>query len=166
MIDVRKIQASVLKLAETDPQDAAVDATVEQLKEEISLLQDSAKESESDRVKSVIQDDVDGLNAQIQQLHAAAATPARNFARIQSICAGLQRVAMISKRPQFAEMRPRVAELTKKVAGLFAQVDTVEDLDKPLEQIEKAVHSLYGDQSKNSTLYFERRNKGFHGKSE
>ena len=161
---LKKIVSTVQKLAQMDPQDAAIDATAQELKDEAALASSAASETESDRVKGQLETDVALLNAQIDKLHSAAAAPARNYARIQSICAGLKRAAIIAQRPQYASVRPKLAELTAKVAGIFSEVDTVEDLNKPLEQIEKAVHSLYGDQSKNSTFYFERRNKGHHGK--
>lgn len=102
---------------------------------------------------------------QIDRMRAAAVVPAANYGRIVSILDGLRHAALLAGRPQNAPVRPRIAEIVKKMAGVFKDIDTVQDLDKPLEQIEKAVHGLYGDQSSNSCFYFDRRGKGHHDKS-
>ncbi|KKL50105.1 hypothetical protein LCGC14_2308870, partial [marine sediment metagenome] len=85
--------------------------------------------------------------------------------RILAITDRLRDVWTTASKPHNAAVRPRVARLVQQVAGVFAEVDTVKDLDKPLEQIEKAIHGLYGpDQSANSAFYFGRRGKGHHDK--
>lgn len=167
--NLTKLVAATKRLAQTDPQDAAVTKTVDEMKAEIDCL---TKEVEppagapgSFGAES-LKDDASFVTEQISKLKAAALTPARNYARIHNILVGLHRAAEIAKRPQYAAARPRIAQITEKVAGLFAEVDTVADLDKPLDQIEKAVHGLYGDQSKNGTFYFDRRGKGHHEKSD
>jgi hypothetical protein len=97
---------------------------------------------------------------QIDAMRSMAATPASNYGRILSILDGLRHASVLASRPQNASIRPRLAQIVNKVAGIFKEIDTVEDLNQPLEQIERAVHSLYGNQSANSTFYFDRRGKG------
>ena len=163
--NLKKLVATTKRLAQMDPQDEAVKATAEELKSEIDL---AAKEVEKPAGapgsfgEQSLKDDASFVADQISQLKAACERPARNYARMYNILKGLHQAAEVAKRPQYAALRPRLAQITEKVAGLFAEVDTVEDLDKPLEQIEKAVHGLYGDQSKNSTFYLDRRGKGHH----
>lgn len=164
----KKLVATVKRLAQMDPQDEAVKATADELKSEIDL---ASKEVEKPAGapgsfgEQSLKDDASFVADQISQLKAACERPARNYTRMYNILKGLHQAAEIAKRPQYAALRPRLATITEKVAGLFAEVDTVADLDKPLEQIEKAVHSLYGDQSKNSTFYLDRRGKGHHSDS-
>lgn len=150
--------AAVKKLSSTDPNNPATKAALTEVMAAVDAL------SVSDKAPVVATQDIDVnfLMEQVKKLHQAAETPIKNYSRMMSITAGLGRAIEISKRPQNAEVRPRIATIVEKVAGLFAEVDTAEDLDRPLAEIEKAVHSLYGDQSKNSTLYFDRRNKGHH----
>ena len=99
-------------------------------------------------------------------MKAAAAVPARNYQRIVRIIDGLDKAHRLASRPQNVGVRPRIVDLFRKTAGVFAEVDTVQDLDKPLEAIEKAVHSLYGDQNSPNTYNFESRGKGHHKKSD
>ena len=147
MIDLQSIAS---RLAGTDVQDEqAVVDTINDLKTRVEALE----------AEPVVSEGPDFLVGQIGKLKAAAEIPARNYARIYGILKGLHQAAEISKRPQYASIRPRLSSITEKVAGLFAEVDTVEDLDRPLEEIERAVLSLYGDQSKNDFAYFERKNK-------
>jgi len=161
----RSLLASARKLAQMDPQDEAVSKTVDGLKEQIAQLTSMVdkptgeKNSHGDQSRK---DDVDFLKGQISKLQQAAELPARNYTRISEILKGLLRAAQASERPQYAAVRPRISAIVAKLAGVFAEVDTVQDLDKPLEAIEKAVHGLYGDQGKNSTYYFDRRGKGHH----
>jgi hypothetical protein len=166
---VNKVIAAVRKLAQTDPQDEAVSETVDVLQAEAKLLGGEVEKpagfSGSFGEHSVKQDQ-DFLKDQVSKLHSAALGPASRYQRILAITAGLHRALQASEKPQYAALRPRIAQIVEKTAGLFAEVDTVADLDKDLESIEKAVHSLYGDQSKNSTFYFDRRGKGHHTKSE
>lgn len=156
-------------LAQMDPQDEAVGRTVDGLEAQVALLRGGVdkpvgeKNSHGDQLRK---DDIEHLGDQINKLRSAAIVPASNYRRIVSIMTGLRQACEFAKRPQNAAVRPRIAQIVEKVAGVFAEVDTVQDLDKPLEAIEKAVHSLYGDQSKNSTFYLERRGKGHHTKPE
>lgn len=160
-----RLIATAKKLAQMDPQDEAVAATVAELEDVCTQLGEQQREAQKGSFgQQSMKDDMVAIGEQIDKLHAAALVPASNYARIVSILGGLKRAAMASARPQNAEIRPRVADAVRKVAGIFAEVDTVQDLNKPLEAIEKAVHSLYGDQSKNSTFYLERRGKGHHSK--
>lgn len=148
-------------LAETDPQDEAIQRTVDNLQAQVGLLNELARADRSWGEDSM-KDDAEFIGNQVQKLKAAAAAPARNYARIVSICDGLREATLAARRPENAAVRPQLAKIVKRVAGIFSEVDTVDDLDKPLEQIEKAVHALYGDQSRNETYYFDRRNKGHH----
>lgn len=163
---LKNVIAASRRLAESDPQDEAVGRTVAELESNVKLLKELAsKDKSSPWGAQSMKDDIDSLGDQIKRLKAAAAVPAANYRRMYEILAGLERVWQIASRPQNAAIRPKLASMVGKVAGVFAEVDTVQDLDKPLEAIEKAVHSLYGDQSQNSTYYFDRRGKGHHGDS-
>jgi hypothetical protein len=166
---VTKVIAAVRKLAQTDPQDEAVSETVDVLQAEAKLLGGEVEKPAGFKGsfgEHSVQQDQDFLKDQISKLHSAAMAPASRYQRILAITAGLHRALMATEKPQFARIRPRIAKIVEHVAGLFAEVDTVADLDKDLEAVEKAVHGLYGDQSKNSTFYFDRRGKGHHTKSE
>ncbi len=166
---LKKVVAAVKRLAETDPQSEAVKETVNVLKEEAKLLGGEVEKPAGypgSFGEHSNEQDVAFLKEQVSKLHSAATVPAARYARILAITAGLHRALQASQKPQYAALRPRIAKIVEKTAGLFAEVDTVADLDKDLESIEKAVHSLYGDQSKNSTFYFESRGKGHHSKSE
>lgn len=154
---IRTVIATVKKLAQMDPGDAAVEATVDGLAGQAAALGEQPREA------SAPASDMSLVRGQIAKLQAAASAPLRNYRRISAILDGLARAAAAAEQPRYADRRQRIATIAQKVAGLFAEVDTVQDLDKPLEQIEKAVHGLYGDQSKNSTFYLGRRGKGHHG---
>lgn len=160
---VRSVVASVRKLAQMDPQDEAVAATVQEMEQQISLLSEQSRDAQKGSVsQNSMKDDMEFIRDQITKLHSAAIVPAQRYQRILNICAGLKRAAMIAERPQYAAIRPRIAAIVTRVAGAFAQVDTVADLDKPLEAIEKAVSSLYsnGKQNDPSTYNFQARGKG------
>lgn len=159
---IKNITAASRRLAEADPQDVAIQGTIDELQSQVALLN---KLAHTDSLgQDSTQDDSEFIGEQIKNLKAAASVPARNYAKIVSICDDLREVVLASRRPENAAIRPKLATIVKKVAGVFSEVDTVDDLDKPLAQIEKAVHALYGDQSSNQSFYFERRNKGHHGK--
>jgi small-conductance mechanosensitive channel len=157
--------ATVKKLGQLDPMDVAVEATVKELEASAAQIGEQAREAEKDSfgVKSM-KDDIDRIHNQIDTLHSAAVKPLERYQRIMAILGGLKAAVKASERPQYASIRPKIAGIVQKLAGIFAEVDTVEDLDKPLEVIEKAVHSIYGDQSSNSCYYFDRRGKGYHTK--
>ncbi len=163
---IKQIVATVQKLAEMDPQDEAVARVVKNLQDQAHVL---SKEIEhpagfkgSFGEKS-LKDDLEFIKCQVDKLHTAALGPYNNYRRIAAICAELKRVVSIAERPQYASLKPKIATIVEKVAGVFSEVDTVQDLDKPLEAIEKAVHGLYGpSQSLNNAYYFERRSKGHH----
>jgi len=163
--DVKKIVGASRHLAEMNPQDEAVGRTVEYLQKQTSLLAEQAREDRGWGEKSM-KDDIEFINKQIQKLKAAALAPIKNYQRIIRIIDGLDKVHKLASRPQNVGVRPRVVELVRKTAGVFAEVDTVQDLDKPLEAIEKAVHSLYGDQNSPNTYNFEARGKGHHTKTQ
>jgi hypothetical protein len=152
-------------LASMDPQDEAVQRTVQVLQSEADLLRSKASDDQPGFSKDSMKDDIAFIGQQISRLKSAAMVPAANWRRIMSILDGLDRAAVAAARPSNAALRPKIATIFQKVAGIFKEVDTVEDLDKPLEAIEKAVHSLYGDQSSNKTYYFDRRGKGHHSES-
>lgn len=158
-----QVKGLVARLANMDPQDEAVQSTVEGLQAQVGLLNEQAREDKnSPWGAQSMKDDVDFIKDQIQKLKSAAAIPAANYRRIFNIASELERAWDFASKPQNVAVRARLKDSVAKIAGIFAEVDTVADLDKPLEAIEKAVHSVYGDQSKNSTFYFERRNKGHH----
>lgn len=158
-----QVKGLVARLANMDPQDEAVQSTVEGLQAQVGLLNEQAREDKnSPWGAQSMKDDVNFIKDQIQKLKSAAAIPAANYRRIFNIASELERAWDFASKPQNVAVRAQLKDSVAKIAGIFAEVDTVADLDKPLEAIEKAVHSVYGDQSKNSTFYFERRNKGHH----
>lgn len=159
----KNIVATITRLAETDPQDEAVSKTVEELQESVNLLKELSRDDRG-WGKDSMEDDADFMLEQIKQLKAAALVPANNYRKIVDICDELKKVAIDARKPENAKIQKHLAAAIRKISGIFAEVDTVKDLDKPLDQIAKAVHGLYGDQSKNQTFYFDRRNKGHHGK--
>jgi len=160
---VRNILAASRRLSQTDPESAFVDEFVQSLHDRIASISGSPNHSAPTQSSGV---DANFLKEQVSKLQQAAEIPSQNYLRIVEITKGLSRAAQACERPQYAALRPRIATIIEKVAGIFSEVDTTQDLDKPLAAIEKAVHSLYGDQSKNSTFYFDRRGKGHQTKSE
>lgn len=165
----QELVESVNRLAATDPTNDVVGNRVQEVFLNVKKIRE-ASDPTSDRPVAPTHSEFVVENApaesiidQIDQMRSAAARPAANYGRMISILDGLRHAAALAQRPQNAAVRPRIAEIVNKVAGVFQQVDTVQDLDKPLEQIEKAVHALYGNQSANSTYYFDRRGKGNHG---
>jgi hypothetical protein len=162
---VNHVLATSRRLAETDPQGEAIDRTVAELQSQVSLLNEQAREDKnSPWGAQSMKDDAAFIGDQIKKLKAASAIPAANYRRIYTILSSLEKAWAVASRPQNVAMRPKVASAIKTIAGIFAEVDTVQDLDKPLEQIEKAVHSLYGDQSDNHTYMIDARGKGHHTK--
>jgi len=164
----RNIVALSRRLAESDPQDEAVARTVKELQEQVQWMNQIEKPGgfKGSFGENSYKNDISFIGEQVKKLHSAAVVPARNYQRMVAILAGLGRAVQVASRPQNAELRPRVAECVRQVAGIFSKIDTTEELDKPLEAIEKAVHGLYGDQSKNGTYYFDRRGKGHHDEKE
>lgn len=163
-ISIKNILTASEELVSMDPQDEAIHKTVEKLHEEANLTNELAKKAESNSFgEGSMEDDVERLHHQTQRLKAAAATPARNYRRIYNILENIERAIVAAKKPENAQIRPTLRGVVLKVAGIFSKCDTVQDLDRPLEEIEKAIKKLYGDQSQNSTFYFDRRNVGHHG---
>lgn len=160
----KKVFATTRDLLKTDPRDESVQQIVAALKEQVTQLASEADGPSEPSQVAKSSNDIEFLRGQISKMQQAAEIPSKNYTRIVEIFKGLSRAAQICERPQYASLRPRIAAIVEKVAGIFSEVDTVQDLDKPLEAIEKAVHGLYGDQSKNSTYMFERRNKPYSGK--
>lgn len=163
------IIATSRQLAAMDPLDEAVGRTVAELEANAKLLKEQASEDKSSPWGAQsMKDDIEAIGAQITTLKAAAALPASNYRRMYEILAGLEKAWTIASRPQNAALRPKLATVFKKTAGIFAEVDTVQDLDKPLEAIEKAVHSLYsgGKMNDPATYNFAQRGKGHQGKGE
>lgn len=164
---VKNLVLASRRLAQMDPQDEAVARTVSEMQDNAKLLGELARDDKaSPWGEQSMKDDIDSIGDQIKRLKAAAAMPAANYRRIYNILATLERAWSVASLPQNAVARPKFASAFKKVAGIFAEVDTVQDLSKPLDAIEKAVHGLYGDQSKNSTYYFDARGKGHHKQGE
>lgn len=109
------------------------------------------------------------LKTHVSRLQKAASAPAKNYTRMLSITAGLNRAIELSKQPENAAIQPRIATLVNKVAGIFALCDTADELSaKSLEEIEAAVHRLYdgGAMNKPNTYNFEARGKGHRNKAE
>jgi len=153
MTKIQQIKTASDQLAALEPSSEKVPKLVEAIHAHVNLL--AAEEPPPVNMAA--------LKTELDQLHQAALLPAQNYRRIANICHELIRIHHLAAQPQNAAVRPQFANLITKVAGIFAEIDTVADLDKPLEEIEKAVHKLYGpDQSKNSMPYFERRGKGHH----
>lgn len=164
---VRNLVLASRRLAQMDPQDEAVGRTVAEMQESAKLLGELGRDDKaSPWGAQSMKEDVDAIGDQIKRLKSAAAIPAANYRRMYDILATLERAWAVAARPQNSAARPKVASAFRKIAGIFAEVDTVQDLNKPLDAIEKAVHGLYGDQSANSTYYFDRRGKGHHSKGE
>lgn len=182
MQNVRNLVASVKKIAEADPQSAGVSALVEGLEAQLDALETQvealgdmapaaeAPESEeaSETPEAPAEEPAEAPSTetastvfgQLASLRRAAEAPLKNYQRIVALCTSLERVANIASRPQYAAARPHVAACVQKLAGIFSKVDTVEDLDKPLEQIESAIHSLYKNPNDPSTYNFSAKNKG------
>lgn len=158
---IKNLLATAKHLAEMDPQDEAVQRVVQNLQAQTSLLNEQAREDRS-WGQSSMKDDVAFIGEQVKRLKSAAEIPAKNYQRILQILSGLDKTCQLAARPQNVKVRPKIAAIVEKLAGVFAEVDTVADLDRSLSEIEKAIHGLYGDQGKNSTFYFERRGKGHH----
>ena len=158
---VKEILAFTRKLAEMDPKDDAVSRAVKGLESQIAILREQMKGTRS-WAKDSMSSDIEYLQEEIKRMKAAAEIPAKNWQRVISILDGLHRAATLAVRPQNSEVAPRIKEITAKVAGLFKEIDTAEDIaEKSLEEIEKAVANMYGDQSKNST-YYKLDTKGHH----
>ena len=159
---------SVNRLAATDPSGPGVEERARELVASVGKLKsavdaDPAPERKVAPAKSEFVVENPSVLEEIDLMRSAAAKPAERYGRVIAILDGLRHAAVLAGRPQNAAVRPQIAAIVKKVAGVFAEVDTVQDLDKPLEQIERAVHGLYGNQSSNSCYYFDRRGKGGHG---
>lgn len=161
---IQNLQARVAALTSTDPMKKSVVDRLAEVIDSISAVEKFAATDSNKADVSAPGDMVQAADA-VGRLYKAAAATARNYDRIMNILEGLHAAIKVAARPQNVAARPKVAALVEKTAGVFALCDTVEDLDRPLEEIQKAVHSLYGDQSKNSTFYFDRRGKGHHGEA-
>lgn len=161
---IQELSASIHRMAATDPASDLVEARVKDVFQKVANVKASIAAGEREiapaRSETIVENP--SVIEHIDQMRAAAAVPAANYGRIVSLLDGLRHAALLASRPQHAAVRPRISSIVQKVAGIFAEIDTVEDLNKPLEQIEKAVHALYGDQGKNGCFYFERRGKGHH----
>jgi len=158
MDKIQKISSDVSKFSSLDVEDSSVLSLIASIDGDIDTIHVEASTIHTEA--SAPSEDLSSLKEQVNKLHEAAVLPMRNYQRIASILEGLKRVIAIAERPQNAEIRPRIASVVKKVAGAFAEIDTIEDLDKPLAQIESAVHKLYGDQSLNKSMYPHRHGKG------
>jgi len=156
---LKNLIATSKRLAETDPHDEAVKQIVTDLQEQAKQLGEQAREdTKGSWGEKSMKDDIEFIGDQISKLKSAAKIPLKNYQRIIKILEGVETIHKLAARPQNAAVRPHIATIVQKMAGVFAEVDTTADLDKPLEQIEKAVAAIYKDQSKNSTYYFERKN--------
>lgn len=163
---VKQILASTVKLAESDPQDDAIAKTVKGLQDQVSILRDQMKGSRS-WSKDSMQNDMDFLGNQISRLKKAAEIPANNWKKILNITEGLHRAVVIASKPQnhSPETVSKLKSAIAKVAGLFQEIDTTEDLNRPLAEIEAAVAKLYGNLSDNSSFY-KLSDRGHHTKKD
>lgn len=173
MQNTRNLVASVRKIAEADPQSSGVSALVEGLEAQLDALEtqveaisdlapaaEEAPAAEAPEAPEGSTETASTVFGQLALLRSAAEAPLKNYQRIIALCSSLERVANIASRPQYAAARPHVASCVQKLAGIFSKVDTVEDLDKPLAQIESAIHSLYKNPNDPSTYNFSAKNKG------
>jgi len=150
----RNLIAAVQDLSKTNPRDPKVAKIVEYI--------DGATAKIAGTHLSF-----DELKSHVVRLQQAATIPAKNYTRMVSITAGLNRALELSKLPENAALQPRIATLVNKVAGIFALCDTADKLSEhTLEQIEQAIHSLYSNGKMNdpNTYNFEARGKGHHTK--
>lgn len=162
MSNITKITENMIlasdQLVTLDPDNEAVEKIIDSIQAQAQMVSTNKLDEEAP--------DVEFIGQQIKKLYSACMIPANNYRRLANICNELDKAFAVASRPHNASQLPSLANIIRQVAGVFAEVDTVQDLEKPLSQIEKAVHSLYGDQSKNATWYFERRGKGSHDNSE
>jgi hypothetical protein len=144
---------------------AEIDSAVADIQKSLDTLKlsDSGKGSFGDHSEKV---DGEHLKEQISRLKSASATSAKNYHRIYEILHNLEGAVVAAARPQNAAVRPKLAAIVKHVAGIFAEVDTTEDLDKPLSAVESAVHKLYNNGKVNdpSTYNFDSNGRGHHEK--
>lgn len=161
---IESLRERVASLVALEPSDKSVVPHLAALVENIQAVEKSLTEKTASAPEVQSQASLDMVKAAdaVGRLYQAAGTTKQNYERIMGILEGLHGAIKVAAKPQNVEVRPRIASLVEKTAGVFALCDTVQDLDRPLADIEKAVHSLYGDQSKNSTYYFDRRGKGHH----
>lgn len=167
---------SINRLAATDPNGSMVDERVMEVLSKIAQVRtaldpapsapSAPPTSQPEPAPTVTIEEPASVIDQIDAIRSAAAAPAERYNRVVSIMDGLRHAALLAQRPQNAAIRPRVASIVEKIAGVFAEIDTVKDLDKPLEQIESAVHSLYNGGKLNSpkTYMFEQRGVGHRSK--
>lgn len=148
-MDVPKVAFLIARIANAGPVPEA-DAVFGELEVELGL--EPAPEAPAPAVVDVA--------TELRTMREAAVEQMARYRKIASLLETMEAVHAESLRPQNASVRPKVAAVVSKIAGVFAEVDTVEDLDKPLEAIQKAISSLYGDTSKNSSYYFSRNQKG------
>lgn len=168
MDSTQKISSEVQKLSEIDLQDESIFKIASELDSMLdSVSTETVVETTSTPAVPIVasKDDLPTMKAHIEELYQAALLPMRNYQRIASILEGMKKVIALAERPQNAEIRPRISAIIPKIAGAFSAVDTIEDLDRPLSEIESAVHKLYGNQRKNSDFYPHRNGKGHQTKS-
>jgi F0F1-type ATP synthase alpha subunit len=167
---VSDLVASSRRLAGMTPessQEEAIKRTVDGMKRQVDVIREQMGEAQKGSfVKDTMADDIDALKHQMQVLHHAAERPARNYQKIISIIAGVNRLLDAVSRAENAHLRPRAVQVATKIAGIFAEVDTAEDLDVPLEKIETAVHKLYNNGKLNDpkSYNFSQTGRGHHSK--
>lgn len=145
---------NVHRLAATDPVGDGVSNSVKTLFDSVNSL----------KAEVPAQTDSSSVIEQIDLMRSLVASSMNKHEKMMNILNGVRKAAELLQLPVNESMRPRVASVVQKIAGIFAEVDTVADLEgKSLEQIEKAVGSLYGNnQSLNKNFYFTRAGRG-HG---
>jgi len=154
-MNTRRLAAAIGTLSKLNPLDPKVASVV-------SDIESMTRVSSSDV-------DLSGVKKEIARLHQAAAVPAKNYARVMSIMAGLNKAVDIANQERYASLRPQIARLVTKVAGIFSLCDTADELSAhSLEEIESAVHKLYSGGKLNDpdTYNFSARGKGHHSKAE
>ena len=144
---------NVHRLAATDPNGGGVEDNVQSLFNSVNTL------SEDDPIIDPVGN---SLIEQVDLMRSLMSSAIAKHQKVMEILNGVREAVELLELPANEPMRPRVASVVQKIAGVFAAVDTVADLEgKSLDEIENAVHKLYGNQALNSTFYTARRGKGF-----
>lgn len=179
MEKIRCLLASVKKIAESEPTSSDLEALVDSLEDQLEALgaqvealnaltspeseeapAESEETAESEEAPAAQPKEASTIFDTLNEFRRASEVPVKNYLRINSICRSMEMAATLASRPQNASARPKLAAAVVKLAGLFAKVDTAEDLDRPLSEIENALQSLYKNPNDPSTYNFSERGKG------
>lgn len=142
----KSVVATIKSLVAMDPSDPKVHDVVNTLASASDNLSKLASDTDADFTK---------ICDQVEKLHNAAVIPATNYRRIATITNKLRGLVKVASLPQNVSVRPQIVDIVRKTAGVFSEVDTVEDLNKPLETIEKAIEKLYKNPNSPATYKFD-----------